>query len=259
MEQVDGTICCAGLNSSGQLCRNVSTGTPSTPNFGPIDNLEYVAQWTATENSFHAIATNGIYYNAGDNTYGQLCRNIATGTATATNFDVVPGILDATFVAASNQTTAVFTKSGCKTAGNNNSGQLCRNGNSGTATATNLADCENLSDVSQIVMTPTATFVRKHGGKFYNCGENVNNSLLRDVATGSATATNWGQLSWISSHIEEMSVNTMQPYPETGGAALMRTSDGVLLSFGSNANGQLGRVTETATDLVPAAIDNYPA
>ena len=232
IRRLDGSVVSCGYNNFGQLCRDVEAGSPSTVNLGAIPDLAGVVQMACGNGAVAFLLENGIVMNAGRNAYGQLCRSTSEGTAEATNFGQIPDLTDVKKIAMGNFHMAVLKRDGTiGTAGYNMYGQLCRNVESGTTTATNFGLVTGLNDVVDIACGEYSTYLIRSDGSVWSAGENAYGQLCRNIATGTSTATNFGQIPDLTG-VKKIAA---------GGKGVCFLLDGIIKNAGNNDYGQLGR------------------
>ena len=235
----DGTISSMGQNDYGQLGRNVSTGTWNAPNVGTIPGLDGVVQMSCAFGATHFLLENGTVRNAGYNGYGSLGRNVESGSSAATNFGMIPTVSKAKKIGSADNVFHVLRHDGTIwNAGQNSYGQLGRNVASGSESATNFGMIPDMYDAVDFVCSRYTLYVLKADGSVWSAGLNADGQLCRAVASGSASATNFG------------------PIPDLAGVKKMicgenvvhfLLSDGTVRNAGSLADGRLCRAAEAGT------------
>jgi alpha-tubulin suppressor-like RCC1 family protein len=240
-----GQVYSCGVNLSGQLGRNIASGSSTATNLGVISSLSNITQ-ISTGNSYSLFLNSSKkVYSCGDNSRGQLGRNIASGSSTATNLGVISSLSNITQISAECIHSLFLNSSGqVYSCGYNVYGELGRNVAYGSETTTNLGLISDLSNITQISTGYDYSLFLNSSGQVYNCGNNDNGQLGRNIATGSKTSVNLGLISDLSS-ITKISANYYH--------SLFLNSSGQVYSCGFNTYGQLGRIvangSATATNL----------
>jgi alpha-tubulin suppressor-like RCC1 family protein len=232
----DGTLWTAGYNSSGQLCRAVVSGSPTATNFGQVAGVSAALSVGCGNEHTAVILSDGTLWTAGNNTYGRLCRNVATGSNTATNFGQVAGVSVLSVGCGGTHTAVILSDGTLWTAGYNSSGQLCRNVADGSPTATNFGQVAGVS-AQTVGCRTNHTAVILSDGTLWTAGYNSSGQLCRNVADGSPTATNFGQVAGVSA----LSVGCGEYH------AAVILSDRTLWTAGYNTRGQLCRNVANAS------------
>jgi alpha-tubulin suppressor-like RCC1 family protein len=253
----DGTLWTAGDNTHGQLCRNIALESATSVNFGQVPGVASAKIVSCGANHIAVILEDGTLWTAGNNSAGQLCGNIANGSATATNFGQVPGVTNAKAAACGYMFTAVILGDGTLwTAGYNNYGQICRSVANGSATATNFGQVPGVANAKATACGDYSTLVILGDGTLWTAGRNTYGELCRNVSQGSATATNFGQVPNITNAIDTASGEHN---------VVVILDDGTLRTAGNNISGQLcrniasGSATATNFGQVPGVTNTKAA
>lgn len=229
----DGAVYTCGLDTSGNLGRMVLGATATCPNIGRVRSLPGVTRIMNHTKSMYFIDADGDAYSCGNNQYGQLGRNVATGALAKPNLGKIDGVSGVRAIYANGGSAFLLTTDGrVYSCGYNNYGQLGRAVATGKATATNLARIEELSDVVDIVCTADGTFFLTAAGAVYSCGYNYYGQLGRVAANASATVSNLGVVPGLPA-IAQIAANA--------GSAHFLTRGGAVYNCGQNSSGQLGR------------------
>jgi len=184
----------AGRNETGNLGRNGQNGDPYVPNFGQVTSLTasflHVAMGNgpAPAGNIYVVTGDGRFFTGGDNTYGQLCRNAASGTYGVTNFDQVPGITNATRVFAGIENYAVFLirQGQLWSAGSNWYGTLCRAVQFGSELDTNFGQVPGvtgMANTDNVVSNYYGNTAFVQGDQLWTAGDGTSGQLCRPVIT----------------------------------------------------------------------------
>ncbi len=181
------------------------------------------------------LADRGHVYSCGNNTNGNLGREVATASATVTNLDVTPGLENEQDVAAGNRHSLFLADDGrVYSCGYNSYGNLGRAGvYGGTATAANLDVIPGLENVQKIAACGDHSLFLTDDGHVYSCGYNYYGNLGRAVATASATVTNLDVIPGLE-NIQQITAGANQSY--------FVTDSGQVYSCGDNSYSKLGYV-----------------
>jgi alpha-tubulin suppressor-like RCC1 family protein len=131
-------------------------------------------------------------------------------------------------------TAVVFSDGTLWTAGNNNSGQLCRNVYGGSAAATNFGQVAGVDGVAAVSCGREHTAAVLSDGTLWTAGNNHFGQSCRFIASGSERATNIGQVEGVDG-VAAVSCG------ESHTAVVF--SDGTLWTAGNNTYGQLCRTS----------------
>jgi alpha-tubulin suppressor-like RCC1 family protein len=208
-----GDIWSCGRNSYGETGKKESDGSYNAPNLSKISGLSSVKE-VVVGNAYHLnqsagtnwfLTTSGAVYVCGVNNVGQMGishTNVAGSTESSlTRITALPSIKKIAIPKCKdyNNMYAYFltTNGDVYSCGNNQYGQLGRNVATGTETTVNLGKISGLPKIDDIVTYHTPyehdfVFFITSTGSVYSCGYNAQGQCGRDVANGSATATNLG-------------------------------------------------------------------
>jgi hypothetical protein len=236
----DGTLWTAGWNACGQLCRNVSDGTEIATNFGQVPNVTNAMSISCGNAHMGVVLADGSLWTAGFNARGELCRNVAVGSALNTNFGQVPGVVVASVACGYFSTAVVLANGELYTAGYNGYGELCRSAIDGTESNTNFGRVPDVAAISAACGYYHSAVVLADGTP-WTAGENSYGQLCRNVSAGSNTNINLGQVSEAAAKAVACGYNH----------TTIILSDGTLWTAGSNAYGQLCRNTPTGSATNP--------
>lgn len=174
----DGQLWSAGYNESGQLCRNASSfPVYGSTNFGQVANVAN-ATAVAAFNHHSLVIRDGQLWSAGYNEYGQLCRNMRSGAALSANFGQVPGVDDATAIAAGADCSFILRSGQLWNAGATIN-MFYGGGGNGSATATNFGQVAGVTDATAIAAGYSHVLVIR-SAQLWSAGANNNGQLCRD-------------------------------------------------------------------------------
>jgi alpha-tubulin suppressor-like RCC1 family protein len=244
----DGTVWSCGFNYHGQLGRAVASGGPSSVNLGQIPGLANVVDvvvggqtYMGTPPPYYLfLKSDGTVWSCGANSYGQLGRAVATGSASSVNLGQIPGLTNVVDVAAGGQSSYFLLADGTvRSCGDNRSGQLGRSVASGSASSVNLGPISALTNVRRLSRVFASgdtdaggVYFLRQDGSLWTCGANTYGQLGRVVANGGPTSVNLGAVTALSDVVDA----TLGPY-----SGYMLRADGTVWSCGYNPYGQLGR------------------
>jgi alpha-tubulin suppressor-like RCC1 family protein len=223
-----------GYNYNGELGRVVATGSPTKTNLGVISSLSNIIQIFA--GGYHSSFLNSSkqVYNCGYNNYGQLGRNVATGSPTSFNLGLISTLSDIIQIFGSYYHSLFLNSSNqVYSCGRNLYGALGRVVADGSASSSNLGVISTLSNITKIFAGNDFSSFLNSSNQVYNCGQNMAGNLGRVVADGSATSINLGLLSSLSNITQ---ISTGNNY------SLFLNSSNQVYSCGQNWYGELGRV-----------------
>lgn len=240
---MDGVVYNWGYNGSGDLGRVVAGGSVSSVNIGTLD-----AAYGATKiagGARHALILmgDGSVLSCGNNTYGQLGRSVANGSATVANIGPIEfnGETFIDIIGSTLSSYLITTNGSLVTCGANNYGNLGRSVSTGSATVRNIgyADYPFNSGVLELGSGSYNINVRKGDG-IWNVGLNDVGQLGRAIASGSATSINSGML------IGDASLHpghnpALWGSDEVSRFSLFISDDETITTCGLNSQGQLGR------------------
>jgi alpha-tubulin suppressor-like RCC1 family protein len=128
-----------GENNYGQLGRVVATGSPTSVNLGIISDLSDITQISGGFNHSLFLNSSKQVYSCGNNTNGELGRIVANGSPTSVNLGIIPDLSNITQISTGyNYLLFLNSSNQIYSCGYNNRGQLGRNVDTGSPTATNL-------------------------------------------------------------------------------------------------------------------------
>jgi alpha-tubulin suppressor-like RCC1 family protein len=232
-----GNVWNCGENGSGQLGRAVADSSATTINLGQVSGLSNIVAIAVGDFSFsitHSVFldSSGKVWTCGDNTYGQLGRDVASGSRTVVNLGQVPGLSNIVAVAAGFGHSSFLDSSGnVWNCGFNYSGQLGRAVVNGSTSSVNLGQVPGLSNIVAVGGYYHSIFVNS-SGNVWNCGNNQYGQLGRDVASGSRTVVNLGQVPGLSNIVVVAAGHQH---------SIFVNSSGGVWNCGNNQYGQLGR------------------
>jgi alpha-tubulin suppressor-like RCC1 family protein len=237
---ISGTLYTCGNNDGGQLGRIVADGTGATTNVGPVPGVSEIVDVAVSSSSGNSdymliVTSSGAVYSCGSNDYGQLGRNVASGTAASSNLAQIPDLPAIKAVAAGSGNAYFLTVAGTVySCGNNDYGQLGRGVPTGSASSTNLGFISGLSGIVAISANQLCAFFLSEDGQVYSCGYNYFGTLGGTVGSGYSFYSNLGLNTGLSDII---AVSSGREH------TLFLTSDRKVYSCGRNMDGELGRTT----------------
>lgn len=250
----DGTVYAWGNNSNGQLgdgTNNNSNVPVAVYNSGVLSGKNII-QIAAGANHSVALASDGTVYAWGNNTNGQL----GNGTNNSSNVPVavftsgeLNGKLIIKIAAGVNHTVALASDGTVYTWGLNGAGQL-GNGNFNdynVPVAVNTSGVLNGKSISQIAAGGYFTLALSSDNQIYSWGSNGSGQLGNGNNNNSNVPVAVDQSVILSGKIiSQIAAGNVH--------ALALTSDGLVATWGNNANGQLGNGNNNNSN-VPVAVN----
>jgi alpha-tubulin suppressor-like RCC1 family protein len=185
------------------------------------------------EHHFLFLDSSGSVWNCGDNDYGQLGRDVATGSTSSMNLGKIPDLSNVKAIACGYYHSLFLDSSGSVwSCGYNNYGQLGRDVDNGSAFSVNLGKIPDLSNVENVAGGNLFSFFLDSSGSVWNCGDNIYGQLGRDVDNGSTSSVNLGKIPDLS-NVKAIAGGYYH--------SLFLDSSGNVWSCGDNNYGQLGR------------------
>jgi alpha-tubulin suppressor-like RCC1 family protein len=190
-----GQVYSCGYNKNGGLGRVVSTGSATSVNLGIIPDLSNITQISAGDSHSLFLNSSNQVYNCGQNLSGELGRVVSTGSPTLVNLGIIPDLSNITQISAgTNYSLFLNSSKQVYSCGRNTYGELGRNVNNGSSTLVNLGLIPDLSNITQISAGEGHSLFLNSSNQVYNCGQNNNGQLGRNVSSGSQTETNLGMI-----------------------------------------------------------------
>jgi alpha-tubulin suppressor-like RCC1 family protein len=228
-----GEVWSCGLNSYGQLGRAVEDGSTTSINLEKIPDLSNITAIITKVHHSLFLTTSGEVWSCGYNLYGQLGRKVASGSNMSVNLEKIPDLSNIIAISSGNSHSLFLTASGeVWSCGRNSGGQLGRKVSDGSSTSVNLGKTPDLSNIIAIFSGNSYSLLLTTSGKVWSCGDNYYGHLGREVASGSNTSVNLGEIPDLSNIIAISS---------GGQHSLFLTTSGEVWSCGNNYYGQLGR------------------
>ncbi len=254
----NGRVWNCGHNLFGQLGRVVASGSETVNNLGCIENLTDVIQVAVGGASSFFLLSDGTVYSCGNNNFGQLGRNVPTGSETTGNLGQISGLTDIIKIAASDSSTFFLRRDGIVfNCGRNNQGELGRIVSPGSSNRTNLGELPNFGPVKDIYVLAASAFFIMSDGKVWSCGYNDYGQLGRVVVSGGEERCNLGCVDQLHDIIS-ISGYMAECY--------FIQNNGTIWNCGSNAYGILCRQTENGSrdfsnlgvlDLAPYGVSEF--
>jgi alpha-tubulin suppressor-like RCC1 family protein len=241
-----GEVWSCGNNNSGQLGRAVADGSATVVNLAKISNLTGIKAIACGYMYSFFLTEAGEVLSCGSNTYGQLGRAVADGSATVVNLAKTTELIGIKAIA-SGTNHSLFLTEGKEvwSCGWNNYGQLGRAVANGSATVVNLAKIPNIIGIKSIASGYYHSLILTDDGEVWSCGENTYGQLGRVEADGSATVVNLAKTTGLIG-IKAIANGTNH--------SLFLTEGAEVLTCGRNSNGQLGRaVADGSTTVINLA------
>ena len=240
----DGSLYTWGNNSVGQLGRETTGESDWKPS--RADTPAGVAFTLVSAGRGHTVALDrqGNAYTWGDNTHGELGRDTSgTPADRPGKADAPAGITFAQASAGESHSIAVDSDGNLYTWGNTADGRLGRDTSGTPADRPGKADAPAGITFAQASAGDGYSVAVSSDGNLYTWGDNTHGELGRD--TSGTPADRPGKANTPADV-------TFTRASAGAGHGLALGSDGYLYSWGSNANGQLGRNTGNAQDASPA-------
>ena len=229
----DGKLLSCGDNANGQLGAVMPNGTSTALNIDEIAGLSNVKQVACGANYLAVLMNDGTVWNCGNNQYGQLGRNEASGSITTANLKQLTTISDVKKIVCGQYHTYFLKENGTVwNCGYNQYGQLGRAASNGSATVVNLAQLTTVSDITDIICGDDCTWFVKSDGTILNCGNNTYGQLGRNQTNGSISAVNLNTFTTID-QVVQIACGQYHTW--------LLKEDGTVWTCGNNSYGQLGR------------------
>jgi alpha-tubulin suppressor-like RCC1 family protein len=187
----NGTVNSFGRNSEGQLGKAVTNGGATAMNTGLIPNLTDVIKVSAGFYHTLFLLADGRVASCGYNSYGQLGRVIANGSATIVNLSIIPDLYNVVDIAAGGYNSFFIHRDGTfSCCGYNTSMCLGDDTAAGNNTTINLHKCEDEFVLNKKIKSISAAY-QCTGFLFEN-----GNAYLRGISLSGIvnTAGVWTQL-----------------------------------------------------------------
>ena len=241
----DGSLYSWGDNSVGQLGRAVTNSEPADrPN--KVDTPAGITFTQASAGGSYSVAvgSDGSLYTWGNNSVGQLGRE-TTGESDwkPSKADTPAGVAFTLVNTGRGHTVALDRQGNAYTWGDNTHGELGRDTSGTPADRPGKADAPAGITFAQASAGGGYSVAVSPDGNLYTWGDNTHGELGRD--TSGTPADRPGKANTPAGV-------TFTRASAGAGHGLALGSDGYLYSWGSNANGQLGRDTGNAQDASPA-------
>jgi alpha-tubulin suppressor-like RCC1 family protein len=239
-----GAVYSCGQNDNGRLGRDdTPDGSSDEPNLGQIPGLPPITAVIAGFYHLILIDEDKNVWTCGDNYYGQLARDVASGSNAETNLAKVAALSNIVSAAAGEEYSAFVTEGGeAYTCGGNDYGQLGRSAPGGSGNSPNLGQVAALSNIVSVAAGQRHAIFIDGDGDVWDCGDNSDGQLGRVVESGNESTPNLGKVAALS-HVKAAACGPRH--------SVFLIEDGTVQTCGYNYAGQLGRVTPNGSEDEP--------